>query len=121
MIKIITAINVMISNSKKVSKILTAKSGELFFLYDDKHKWSVAKREDVHYLHYYTGDETIEQLASEDDWELITFMTYSSKELKTREAYESMQELYSIIKEKSLGVEDALDDIINGGSSDISF
>lgn len=121
MSKIIAVINVMISNSNKISQV-SLLGKECFFLYDHKHKWSISRSDDdVYYLHYYPGNETIDQLASMEEIEWVNYnklITYSSKEIKTREAYESMQELYRLIKEKSFGIDEAFDDIIN---SDVSF
>lgn len=116
MSKIIAVINIMISNSNKISQVSLI-DRECFFLYDQKHKWSITQGDDndVYYLHYYPGEEMIDQLASMEEIEWAHYnklITYSSKELKTREAYESLQELYRIVKEKSFGVDDAFDDII---------
>ncbi len=126
MSKIIRAINVMISNSKKITNVILSEK-EYFFLYDRKHKWSISKNEEknVFYLHYYPGEETLEDLSSitPEDWDYhnISYITYSSEEIKTREAYESMQELYRITKEKSLGIDKVFDDIIDSDESEPPF
>jgi len=117
MSKIIQAINIMITNSEKISKAIPGQnSDEIFFLYDQKHKWSIAKGEDDNYhLHYYSDQQPLENIASYpgDDWGTFTqFVTYSTNDLKTREAYESMAELYRVVKEKAYGIDKALDDII---------
>ena len=125
MSKIIRAINVMISNSDKISRVIssttTPEQAEYFFVYDQKHKWSISLGHDgVYFLHYYSGPESIEALASFDPekWSFYDkFVTYSSKELKTREAYESLQELYRVIQEKLYRVHEALDDIIESDDS----
>lgn len=116
MSKIIAVINSMISNSNKISQIIPRQK-EYYFLYDNKYKWSISvDNNDVFYLHYYAGEESIEQLASYSalEWSEYQYVTYSSKQMKTREAYESMQELYRIVKEKLCGVDEAFDDIIKG-------
>jgi hypothetical protein len=120
MSKIIQAINTMITHSDKISKVIRGSMplGEIFFLYDQKYKWSISKNDeyDTYFLHFYSDDITLEELAAYvgDDWDEFTnFVTYSSKDLKAREAYESMGELYRIVKEKAYGIDKALDDIIN--------
>ncbi len=116
MSKIIQVINVMISNSGMISQV-TVGEDEYFFLYDKKHKWSTNRDDDgTYYLHYYPGPEQIKKLASFDEreWSVYKkFISYSSKEIKTREAYESMQELYNLIREKSFNIDEAFDDIID--------
>lgn len=124
MSKIIRAINVIISNQKKISDVISGKNeNELFFLYDNKHKWSVRKSQDDEnfFVFYYRGKRGLNDYAQipEEDWEGISreFITYSTKELKSREALESMQELYRIVKEKLLGMDDVLDEIIKNDES----
>jgi len=118
MSKIIQAINTMITNSEKISKAIPgpAEGDEIFFLYDQKHKWSITKdQNNNYYLHYYSDQQPLESIASYTgpDWDQFTnFITYSTKDLKTREAYESMAELYRVVKEKAYGIDKALDDII---------
>jgi hypothetical protein len=107
----------MIVHSEKISNVLKGINEiEIFFLYDLKHKWSIFKSssKDEYNLHYYPGKESLEQLASFTfEWEEYNdFITYSSEDLKTREAYESMEELYRTVKEKAYGIDKALDDII---------
>ena len=119
--KAIRAINIMITNLDKITDVIRNED-EYFFLYDKKHKWSISELggEEI-YLHYYTGPEDLKLIASFEhlDWQHYkTFVTYSTEELKTREAIESMKELYRLVKEKCFGVDKAFDDII---SSDESF
>lgn len=125
MSKIIQAINTMISNSSNITKTIQ-NNRELFFLYSGRYKWSIVKPESTteeYSLHYYPGEVSLDFLANidEDDpdgWEDINFITYSTKELKTREARESLAELYLVVKEKIYGVGDALDEIIKTGNSE---
>jgi len=118
MSKIITAINTMITHENMISNAqIGTNIKEIFFLYNEKYKWSISinNENNQYFLYYYSGDETIEALAShEGTWEGTKYIHYSSKDLKTREAYESMVELYRIVKEKAYGVDQALNDIING-------
>jgi hypothetical protein len=114
----------MISNSNKISNVISKESeNEYFFLYDKKHKWSVRLIEDSGYfIYYYRGERALNEIAdfSGDDWKNFAenYITYSSKELKTTESLESMQELYRIVKEKSLGMDDVLSDIIDSDDSE---
>lgn len=115
MSKIVRAANVMVSNAVKISNVIKS-SKEYFFLYDDKYKWSIIfnDSEKSYRLFYYPTEISIEQLASMsgDEWEVLDFITYDSKDLKTREAYDTFNELYRTVKEKLLRINDVLDDII---------
>jgi hypothetical protein len=66
---------------------------------------------------YYPGNLDISKLASipDEHWEEadISCVTYTSKELGTKEAKESMGELFNIVNEKAYGMDDVLEDIIN--------
>lgn len=118
MSKFIRAINVIISNPKKITNAISKeRNNEYYFLYDGKHKWSVRKDdEDEYFVYYYRSKRTLQDFANLDaqGWTNAhgEYITYSSKELKTRESLESMQELLHIVKEKTLGMGDVLDDII---------
>lgn len=119
MSKIVTAVNAMISNEAKIS-VAGAKDNELFFVYDGKHKWSLTwtkGEEGEYWLYFYPGGESIEELLSCPEWEDVVYVTYSTKELKTREAKDSFAELYGILEEKAYGVEEVLDDIIAGSET----
>jgi len=53
-----------------------------------------------------------------DDWQTDEeYIRYSSKDLNSKEAYETFSELYRIIEEKVFGVDKALDDIIKDDMS----
>jgi hypothetical protein len=120
MSKIVRAVNVMISNSNGITTVIS-KQGEYFFLYDDKYKWSIRYNvaEDAYYLYYYPGEQSLQALASFEEWQTFDeFVTYSTKDLKTKEAYDSFSELYTLVKEKRYGIDAALDDIIGSGSED---
>ena len=112
--KIVAAVNSMISNENLIGHVL--KSGEeLFFSYDERFKWSIVKaKDDDYYLSYYPGPQTLEQIASRDMWnEYGDFVTYSTKEVKTREVRESFSELYQTVQTKLYGIDEVLDYIIN--------
>lgn len=118
MSKIVVAVNVMIVQKDKITNVQRGGvEGELFFLYDGKHKWSVfPDDEDGYVLFYYPGKVSLERLSSIpiDMWdESIEMVIYRLKEIGTKEAKESFAELYAILKEKLFGMEDVLDDIIN--------
>ena len=119
MSKVIQVINVIISNSDKINKVNIGICDPpmYFFLYDKKHKWSIYKdKYDNYYLKYYTSNLSIKDLSSKDASEWTSFhdyISYSSSEFKSREANESLRELYLLIKEIASGVDSAFDEIID--------
>lgn len=119
MSKIVQAVNAMISNKDKISQVMKGigTPDEYFFLYKDKHKWSIyyTKNNEEYVLCYYPGKQSLEQLAFMEDGEWHSFfelIAYGSRDLGTVEAHKSMQELYSIVKGKIFGIDEVLDDII---------
>lgn len=123
MTRIVSAINAMIRNSIKIKNVCLRKGGELFFEYDEKHKWSIHKREDDTLLWFYPGSFSIDYLANVDgdEWENVQMVTYRLSDIGTREARESFNELYTLLKEKAFGIDDILDEIIEDGADDIPF
>lgn len=122
MSKIIEAINVMISNQDKINPAIRGEyASEIFFSYQEKHKWSILKNDiGDYYLHYYPVKTSIEELASWPDeaWhEFGGMVSYNSKDLGTKEAKESLRELYSIVKEKIFGMDAVLEEIINSDAN----
>ncbi len=112
MSKIIQAVNTMILNSHKISRV-TKDNGEIFFLYDDKHKWSITEREDNYTLYFYYGNFSFDYLITKiKNPDFSEYVSYSSKEIGTREALESLSELYHLLTEKLYGIDKVLDDII---------
>ena len=117
--KIIQAVNAMIYNDEKISDVVAGEySSEIFFLYKDKYKWSIIKpsNENQFFLHYYPGNESLEELAGWPDeaWNNFSNMvSYGTKEIATREAYDTFQELHSLLKGKIHGMGDVLEDIID--------
>ncbi|MGV0996176.1 hypothetical protein [Empedobacter falsenii] len=113
--KIIQVINTMITNSNKISKVLKNKD-EYFFLYNEKHKWSINRDEESNFILYFYPTDTynIKELANFDDWHNFNEMvTYKSEDMKSREAFESFSELYQIVSEKLYGLDDIFNEIIN--------
>ena len=124
MSKIVKAINVMVSNQNLITNVIRgAHDTEFFFIYDQKHTWSILRTStDGFILRYYPGDVDIAMIASITDEEWMdhepTNVMYSSKDLGTKEAHESLKDLYNIAQEKVFGMDDVLDDIIE---SDVPF
>lgn len=122
MTKIVEAINVMISNQEKIQVAIRGEyEAEVFFLYDGKHKWSIIRNDAGEYfLHYYPTNISLEELASMPGEAWIEFnqmVSYNSVSLGTKEAKDSLQELYGIVKEKIFGMDSVLDDIIKSDSN----
>lgn len=121
MSKIIKALNVMVSNPDLITSVISGELGnEIFFQYDNKHVWSIIKTNNNDYfLHYYPHNDNISSLASipPEYWEHenITSIVYSTKELGSKEAYESFQELFNIVMGKLYNMDSVLDDIISSG------
>ena len=114
MSKIVLAVNAMISNPNLISTVIQ-NDKEIFFLYKGKYKWSISLRDGgEHFLWYYPGIETIQQLAATEgqEWEGTKMVTYKDNDIGTKEAKASFSELYTIIKERVYGVNEVLDDII---------
>lgn len=117
MYKIVVAINSMIENESLITNVSQSHTGgELFFLYDGQFKWSISKgRSDNYMIRYYPGTESLQNLI---DWELnpetysYASVTYSTQEMKTREAVESFADLYRTVQNKVYDVESVLDQII---------
>jgi hypothetical protein len=114
--KIVQVINTIITNSSKISDVI--KNGdEYFFIYDKKYKWSInksGKSEEDYFIHLYpSNDLSITELAYKMDYSNFNdYVTYSTEDLKTREATESFRELYQIVSNKVYGIDDIFNDII---------
>lgn len=124
MSKIIQAVNSIISNSNLIGKVLFGFNNELFFTYKNKYKWSIRRQEDGNYsLWFYPSEMSIEELATiqNEEWENVPLMHYSTKDLATKEAFASFEELYRIAKEKVFGMDKVLDDIIKDMDEDLPF
>jgi len=126
MSKIVIAVNVMIENKGHISSVQRGRGaieGEVFFLYEQKHKWSIFKVADEgeeYILCYYPGDESLKAYAQMDedtDWDEIDIIFYRTKDIGTREARQSFAELYSTVKELNFGMDAILDSIISSRSN----
>ncbi|GAB3381153.1 hypothetical protein [Lysobacter fragariae] len=121
--KIVSAVNAMIANANKISNVChgNTPNDEVFFVYNEKYKFSVMKAKDDVSVYFYPGGEALESLAAWDDrdWDQsgVSVVRYSAKELGDKEAMESFSELFRVAKERVYGVDDVLDDII----SDLQF
>jgi hypothetical protein len=122
--KIISAINAMISKPNKIGKIFgdPENSKFYFFVFDGKYVWSIAENKGVYYLCLYP-QRKVATLSAEDYAKMLSRMRdeeqnfedsvcYNTKELKTQEAVESFTELFKLIQERQYGVDAMLDDII---------
>lgn len=117
MSKIVTAANAMIANPKKISPVLLGRNeSEIFFTYDGKYNWSMTNSGEKFSLFFYPIGSTysLQDLSNIDDsdWESVSLIRYSSTDIGTEEAKQTFAELYTLLKEKVYGVNDALDDII---------
>lgn len=117
MSRIIKAVNAMISNQDKIGHVIRGYRGnEIFFQYGGKHKWSISKNpKNEYYLHYYPSNQKLEELAGWPDeaWhEFNEIVSYNTKDLGTKEAHDSLSELYTIVQEKLFDMDKVLDDII---------
>jgi hypothetical protein len=116
--KIVKAINVMASHPELISGVIKgAHETECFFVYDKKHKWSILKNsKGDFYLSYYPGDPDLAEISKIPDeyWDEHgpRAVSYNSKDLATKEATDSLRDLYTIVSEKAYGIDDILDDII---------
>ncbi len=115
--KIVEAINNIITKSDKISNVLRNVEGsEYFFIYNEKYKWSILRSEKGEYsLFLYPKENmSLEDLAYQVDYSIYKdYVLYTSEEIKTREATESFAELYKIVSDKLFGTDNILDDIIN--------
>ncbi|KPH92343.1 hypothetical protein AMS57_02115 [Pseudoalteromonas undina] len=127
MSKIVRAANAMCGNKELITNVIRAEQNELYFIYNQKFKWSIIKDDDDDEitLHFYPDSTiTLEELTQFDSstWsDYKQYISYSSHELGTREAQETFNELYNSVQEMVFGMEDVLDEIISSDTSDITF
>ncbi|MFP5497070.1 hypothetical protein BOP96_19120 [Pseudomonas sp. FSL W5-0203] len=119
MSKIVIAVNVMITEKDKISGVVDGGGdGELFFLYDGKHKWSMMNGGEGYVLFYYPGRSDINNLASipPEEWpDDIDMVVYRVRDIGTKEAKESFADLYAVLKAKKWNMDSVLDEIIATG------
>jgi hypothetical protein len=114
MSKIVQAVNAMVANPQKITNVLGRPEGEIFFLYKEKYKWSMDKRDADYWLWFYPGKQALQALAryENEEWEDVPMVTYKASEIGTREAKASFADLYTLLTEKLHGIHEVLDDII---------
>ena len=119
MSKIVQAVNAMIVQPDRISNVVQGQNSELFFLFGDRHKWSMRRGDDEQYfLWYYPGEYSIDELSSFDghDWEGVAMVSYKTVEIGTKEAIASFAELYRLLKERIYGMNGVLDEIISSST-----
>ena len=120
MSKIVTAINVMVSNPDRITDVVKGRhETECFFKYENKHHWSILETNDKHFfLSYYPDQPNLRDLANipDEEWEEFAprAVTYNTKVLAVKEAVDSFRELFLIVNEKNYGMDDVLNEIISG-------
>ena len=116
MSKIVRAANAMIMNSGKIDSVIenSHREKDLYFLYDQKHKWSVWMDSDdgEYWLYYYPGGENINDIASGAP---SVAVSYSTKKMNDRESIQTFAELFRVIEEKYYGLDKVLNEIIDQG------
>lgn len=118
MSKIVQAVNAMIANQDHISNVIpsTHNKNEYFFVYKNKHVWSMLKNDDSdHRLFFYPNTNNIDYLSSLEghEWSDVQMVSYLDSEIATKEAKSSFSELHTILKEKLYGINDVLDEIIS--------
>jgi hypothetical protein len=113
MSKIVQAVNAMILHPEKITEVTDfADWGWLLFLYDGKHKWAMKETDGDYSLLYFKTECCVGELADSEVFGAEPSVSYSSGELGTKEARTSLRELYLLLKEKLLGIDKVLEDII---------
>tara|TARA_B100000614_G_scaffold201901_1_gene183247 strand:+ start:2486 stop:2884 length:399 start_codon:yes stop_codon:yes gene_type:complete len=127
MSKIVEAVKVMVSNSNNISNVINLNS-YWFFLYDEKYAWCIESwyyegenRYMLYFLkaegNFYVGDaREFERLSRKDVKSLIkegNAIEYNSSEIGTDEVLQAFRLLFTAVKEKGVGIDKVLDEIIN--------
>lgn len=117
--KIVQVLNTIISQKEKISNVIRD-DDTFYFFYDTKYKWSVSLFNNNYLVRFYPKDDVeLSEIPNQLIWENYKdFVTYSSDELKTREAHETFAELYQVVANKLYGIDDIFDSIID---EDIPF
>jgi len=117
--RIVQVINAMISNVDKIDNVSNQIGSEYYFLYNNKHKWSIiynAATEEYLLSLYPSTELTLDDIISSEFSGLSNYVpdsiNYKSSDHKSREATESYAELYNIVKSKVFGVDDIFNDIL---------
>jgi hypothetical protein len=105
MSKVVRAANAMVANPDRISDI-REKDGEFYFLFAGRYQWSIlpaGSDGQDYYLTFWTGQ---------------TSMRYSTWDFDTREARQTFHELFLAVKERHLGIDTALNEIIASTTKD---
>lgn len=119
MSKIVQVINKMILNQEKIGGVQEATGGLLLFIYDEKYRWGVRETDDDFFLMFFNTDLSINKLAQSDYYQNVPCVVYRASELGTKEAFASFRELNQVLKEKILGIDEVIKDIL--GDGDVPF
>jgi hypothetical protein len=116
MTKIVSAVNVMISNKNAIGNIKRS-HGAFYFIYDKKYKWSIhpVKKSQDYVLFFYPGTVSLDTIMEMDveDWNTFDeYIMYKTDEIKAPEAKKVFTELFTILKERQFGLDNILNDII---------
>ncbi|WP_333865572.1 hypothetical protein [Sphingobacterium sp.] len=110
--KIQAVIQSLVNNPNKISQVERS-SDELYFLVDQKYKFSIIKSdgEDIYYLHFYSDNSmSIEQLIRGVDWSNYhEYVTFNSRELNEFELFDN---LYKKVKNKLFNIDSVFDEIL---------
>lgn len=113
--KIVQVVNAMITSKEKISNVIRD-NDEFYFIYDQKYKWSISKvdSDDDYFINFYPKDDiNIEEISLQRGWgNYKDYVTYSTMDLKTREAHETFTELYQVVAGKLYGIDEIFDNII---------
>ena len=127
MSKIVAVVNAMLSSSNKISTVINYDS-YWFFLYDEKYAWCIQSWDyegENRFILYYIKVEgnfyvnearEFEILSRQDVSSLVKkgeAIEYNSNEIGTDEALQAFRLLYTAVKEKGIGIDKVLDEIIN--------
>ncbi|MRX70289.1 hypothetical protein SAMN06265349_101709 [Flavobacterium resistens] len=121
--KIVLVLNTIIAQREKISNVIPEEN-EFYFLYDNKYKWSIKKIlgdwDDEFIVDFFPDakneiiPDTIDQIASNRKWGIkVNYARYSTKEIGTKEAYETFKDLYDILFNVVYGIDDIFNDIID--------
>ena len=127
MSKIVSAVKAMVSNSNKISIVINI-NNYWFFLYDGKYAWCIEswyyEGENRYMLYFlkaegsfYVSDTRVfERLSRKDVRSLVRegkAIEYNSSEIGTDEVLQAFRQLFTAVKEKGIGIDKVLDEIIN--------
>ena len=127
MSKIVAAVNAMVSDSNRISTVININS-YWFFILDEKFAWSIESWDhegENRYILYFikvNGNFTVddakafERQSRQDVRSLVKkgeAIEYNSNEIGTDEALKAFRLLFTAVKEKGIGMDKVLDEIIN--------